>query len=110
VLVFNGCYHGTVDDTMVELVRGKTANRAGLVGQVQDLTKGAVVCEFNDLAAVEKALAKGDVAAILTEPVMTNCCMVLPEAGFLAGLRDLATRHGALLNHRRWPASQANTA
>ena len=97
VLVFNGCYHGTLDDTMVELARGKTANRAGLVGQVQDLTKGAVVCEFNDLAAVEKALARGDVAAILTEPVMTNCCMVLPEAGFLAGLRDLATRHGALL-------------
>ena len=97
VLVFNGCYHGTLDDTMVELVKGKTANRAGLVGQVQDLTRGAVVCEFNDLAAVEKALAKGDVAAILTEPVMTNCCMVLPDPGFLEGLRDLATQHGALL-------------
>jgi glutamate-1-semialdehyde 2,1-aminomutase len=97
VLVFNGCYHGTLDDTMVELTKGKTANRAGLVGQVQDLTLGAVVCEFNDLAAVEKALAKGDVAAILTEPVMTNCCMVLPDPGFLQGLRDLATQNGALL-------------
>jgi glutamate-1-semialdehyde 2,1-aminomutase len=97
VLVFNGCYHGTLDDTMVELARGKTANRAGLVGQVQDLTRGAVVCEFNDLPAVEKALAKGDVAAILTEPVMTNCCMVLPDPGFLDGLRSLATQYGALL-------------
>ncbi len=97
VLVFNGCYHGTLDDTMVELTKGKTANRAGLVGQVHDLTLGAVVCEFNDLAAVEKTLAKGDVAAILTEPVMTNCCMVLPDPGFLQGLRDAATRHGALL-------------
>lgn len=97
VLVFNGCYHGTLDDTMVELTKGKTANRAGLVGQIHDLSLGAVVCEFNDLAAVEKALAKGDVAAILTEPVMTNCCMVLPDPGFLEGLRSLATQHGALL-------------
>ena len=97
VLVFNGCYHGTLDDTMVELTKGKTTNRAGLVGQVHDLSLGAVVCEFNDLTAVAKALAKGDIAAILTEPVMTNCCMVLPEPGFLEGLRDLATQHGALL-------------
>lgn len=97
VLVFNGCYHGTVDDTMVELRDGRTEARAGLVGQVQDLTKGAVACEFNDLAGVEAALATGEVAAILTEPVMTNSCMVLPEAGFLQGLRDLSRRYGALL-------------
>ncbi|PJF08336.1 aspartate aminotransferase family protein [Pseudorhodobacter sp. MZDSW-24AT] len=97
VLVFNGCYHGTLDDTMVELSHGETVNRAGLVGQVQDLTLGAVVCEFNDLHGVEAALAKGDVAAILTEPVMTNSCMVLPEPGFHAGLRALAQAHGALL-------------
>ncbi|MDP2082993.1 MAG: aspartate aminotransferase family protein [Pseudotabrizicola sp.] len=97
VLVFNGCYHGTLDDTMVELVDGQTVNRAGLVGQVQDLTLGAVVCEFNDLAGVEAALAKGDVAAILTEPVMTNSCMVLPDVGFHDGLRALTRRYGALL-------------
>jgi glutamate-1-semialdehyde 2,1-aminomutase len=97
VLVFNGCYHGTLDDTMVELANGTTVNRAGLVGQVQDLTKAATVVEFNDLAAVETALKTGEVAAILTEPVMTNSCMVLPEPGFLTGLRDLATRYGALL-------------
>lgn len=97
VLVFNGCYHGTVDDTMVELRGGKTVARAGLVGQVQDLTKGAVVCEFNDLAGVEAALQTGEVAAILTEPVMTNSCMVLPAEGFLDGLRSLSRRYGALL-------------
>lgn len=97
VLVFNGCYHGTVDDTMVALEDGRTVNRPGLVGQVQDLTRGAVVAEFNDLGAVEAALATGDVAAILTEPVMTNSCMVLPAAGFHDGLRALATRYGALL-------------
>ena len=97
VLVFNGCYHGTVDDTMVRLEAGRTVARPGLVGQVEDLTQVATVAEFNDLASVEAALAAGDVAAILTEPVMTNSCMVLPAPGFHAGLRDLATRHGALL-------------
>jgi glutamate-1-semialdehyde 2,1-aminomutase len=67
------------------------------LGQVADLTLGAVCVEFNDLAAVEAALAKGDVAAVLTEPVMTNSCMVLPEPGFLAGLRRLTQHYGALL-------------
>lgn len=97
VLVFDGCYHGTVDDAMVCLEGGRTVARPGLVGQVADLTELAVAATFNDLASVEAALAKGDVAAILTEPVMTNSCMVLPEPGFHAGLRDLATRYGALL-------------
>ncbi|MCB6179639.1 aspartate aminotransferase family protein [Rhodobacter sp. Har01] len=97
ILVFNGCYHGTVDDTMVELRDGATVARPGLVGQVQDLTRGAVCVEFNDLAAVEAALKTGEVAAILTEPVMTNSCMVLPEAGFHDGLRQLTRYYGALL-------------
>ncbi len=97
VLVFNGCYHGTVDDTFVSLEDGKTVNSPGLLGQVNDLTQTAVACEFNDLAGVEAALAKGDVAAILTEPVMTNSCMVLPEAGFHDGLRQLSLKYGALL-------------
>lgn len=97
VLVFNGCYHGTLDDTMVELQGGKPANRAGLIGQVQDLTLAATVCEFNDLAAVEALLKTGEIAAVLTEPVMTNSCMVLPADGFHAGLRALTRQYGALL-------------
>jgi glutamate-1-semialdehyde 2,1-aminomutase len=97
ILVFNGCYHGTVDDVMVELANGKTQTRAGLLGQIADLTLGATCVEFNDLAAVEAALATGQIAAILTEPVMTNSCMVLPEAGFHDGLRSLTRRYGALL-------------
>lgn len=97
VLVFNGCYHGTVDETMVTLDAGRTVNRPGLMGQVADLARGAVCVEFNDLAGVEAALAAGDVAAVLTEPVMTNSCMVLPEPGFHAGLRALTRRYGALL-------------
>jgi glutamate-1-semialdehyde 2,1-aminomutase len=97
VLVFNGCYHGTLEDTMVELHAGQTVARAGLVGQGFDLVEGAVCVEFNDLKEVAAALAQGDVAAILTEPVMTNSCMVLPQPGFLEGLRALADAHGALL-------------
>ena len=97
VLVFNGCYHGTIDDAMVTQVGGETVNRVGLLGQVADLTLGAVCVEFNDLAGVEAALANGDVACVLTEPVMTNSCMVLPAPGFLAGLRALCDQYGTLL-------------
>ena len=97
VLVFNGCYHGTVDETMVELRGGKTTARPGLTGQVTDLATLATCVEFNDLAAVEAALKTGEIAAILTEPVMTNSCMVLPAPGFHEGLRALATQYGALL-------------
>ena len=97
VLVFNGCYHGTVDETFVTLEGGKTVNRPGLLGQFADLTTAAVCCEFNDLTGIEAALATGDVAAILTEPVLTNSCMVLPDAGFHTGLRALASQYGALL-------------
>ena len=97
ILVFNGCYHGTVDDAMVELSNGKTQNRQGLLGQVADLTTLATCVEFNDLAEVGEALKTGEIAAILTEPVMTNSCMVLPDAGFHDGLRTLSRRYGALL-------------
>ena len=97
VLVFAGCYHGAVDDAMLRLVDGQTAARPGLVGQVADLTQTGVCAEFNDLAAVEAALASGEVAAVLTEPVLTNCSMVLPAPGFLDGLRELTRKHGALL-------------
>ncbi|MDR5652826.1 aspartate aminotransferase family protein [Ruixingdingia sedimenti] len=97
VLVFDGCYHGTVDDAMVTLNAGQTVNRPGLVGQVTDLSTLATAVQFNDLAGVETALAGGDIAAVLTEPVMTNSAMVLPGPGFHEGLRALTRRYGALL-------------
>ncbi len=97
VLIFNGAYHGAVDDTFLTLDNGRTVAQPGLLGQAADLTATGTVCEFNDLAGVGAALARGDIAAILTEPVMTNSCMVLPDPGFHAGLRDLAGRHGAVL-------------
>ncbi len=97
VLVFSGCYHGTVDEAMVQLVNGRTVPRPGLVGQAADLTQTAVAVEFNDLTAVEEALKAGDIAAVLAEPVMTNACMVLPDPGFHEALRRLASDYGALL-------------
>jgi glutamate-1-semialdehyde 2,1-aminomutase len=97
VLVFNGCYHGTVDEAMIALDQGRTVARPGLVGQAADLTRTGVAVEFNDIGAVEAALATGEVAAVLTEPVMTNSCMVLPDPGFHAALRQATRRHGALL-------------
>ncbi|MCA3437075.1 MAG: aspartate aminotransferase family protein [Rhodobacter sp.] len=97
VLVFNGCYHGTVDDIFVTLRNGKTVNRPGLLGQVADLSLVATAVEFNDIAAVEAALKTGEIAAILTEPVMTNSCMVLPDPGFHRALRDLSRQHGTVL-------------
>ena len=57
ILVFNGCYHGAVDETMVRLVDGRPANRPGLAGEFRDLTRATKVVEFNDLAALETALA-----------------------------------------------------
>lgn len=97
VLVFSGCYHGTVDEAMVALQDGRTVPRPGLVGQAADLTQTAVAVEFNDLPALEAALKAGDIAAVLAEPVMTNACMVLPDPGFHDALRRLTREHGALL-------------
>jgi glutamate-1-semialdehyde 2,1-aminomutase len=97
VLVFNGCYHGAVDDVFVDLRGGVPSLRQSLVGQVYDVRQHTVVVEFNDLPALEAALAKGDVACVLTEPALTNVGMVLPDPGFLEAMRDLCTRHGTLL-------------
>jgi glutamate-1-semialdehyde 2,1-aminomutase len=97
ILVFNGCYHGTVDETFVRLANGRAGNRPGLLGQVADLTRLARVVEFNDVAALEAALAHGDVACVIAEPVMTNSCMVLPAPGFHAELRRLTRQAGTLL-------------
>jgi glutamate-1-semialdehyde 2,1-aminomutase len=97
-LVFDGCYHGTVDETMVVMgADGATLPRPGQIGRVHDPAGTTVVVEFNDLPAVERALARGDIACVLAEPVMTNAGMVLPQPGFLEALRAACTRHGVPL-------------
>jgi len=97
ILVFNGCYHGTVDECMVELHDGAARTRSGLLGEFRDLTTGTAVVEFNDLPALEAALARGDIACVITEPVLTNSSMVLPDRGFHDALRRLTRAAGTLL-------------
>jgi len=97
VLVFNGCYHGTVDDVFVDLIDGVPTQRDSLLGQVHALTDHTVVVEFNDLQALEAALAQGEVACVLAEPVMTNIGMVLPGPGYWEAAQRIIQRHGALL-------------
>lgn len=97
ILVFNGCYHGAVDDTFVVIENGRPRNRPGLAGEIRDVTATTKVVEWNDVEALERALAPGDVALVLAEPVMTNCVMVQPSPGFHAALRALTRKHGTLL-------------
>ncbi|RDJ99045.1 aspartate aminotransferase family protein [Paraburkholderia lacunae] len=97
IVVFNGCYHGTVDDVFVDLVDGKPVQRDSLIGQVHDLLDYTRVIEFNDLAALENALKDGDVACVLAEPAMTNIGMVLPEADYWREAQALMRRYGTLL-------------
>lgn len=97
LLVFDGCYHGTVDDVMVRYRDGKTVHRSGLVGQAYDLTQYSRSIPFNDVAALEAALAQGDVCALMCEPAMTNIGMVLPDPGFMQKCRELTHKYGSLL-------------
>ena len=98
VLVFNWCYHGTVDETFATLrPDGTVGPRAGNVGPPVDPAVTTRVVEFNDVAALERELAHGDVACVLAEPAMTNIGIVLPDPGFHEALRALTRRHGALL-------------
>ncbi|MET3665158.1 aspartate aminotransferase family protein [Caulobacter sp. 1776] len=97
ILVFDGGYHGMVDDAFVALKDGVPTMKPGLLGQVHDLTATTRVVPFNDLEALKAALAPGDVAAVLAEPVMTNCGMILPEPGFHDALRQLTREAGTLL-------------
>ena len=98
ILVFNGCYHGTVDETFATLREdGSVGLRAGNVGPPVDPALTTKVVELNDLDALEAALAPGDVACVLAEPALTNIGIVLPEPGFHDALRELTRRTGTLL-------------
>jgi glutamate-1-semialdehyde 2,1-aminomutase len=98
VAVFNWCYHGSVDEAFVTLDEHGTGRaRERLVGPAVDPAETTRVVEFNELDSVERALAHGDVACLLMEPALTNIGIVLPEPGFLEGVRELCTRHGTIL-------------
>ena len=100
ILCFDGCYHGTVDETMVRAVpdmKGTTRPRAGLIGVAHDVSNTTDAVPFNDETALEQVLSRGRTAAVIAEPVMTNIGMVLPADGFLRKLRELTRHHGVLL-------------
>jgi glutamate-1-semialdehyde 2,1-aminomutase len=97
VLVFNYAYHGTVDETLVTLRDGQVRPKAWSLGPPGGSEEASDVIEFNDVDSLERALAGGEVACVLAEPVMTNIGIVLPEPGYHDALRELTSRHGALL-------------
>lgn len=98
ILTFSYGYHGTVDETFAVVgAEGATVSRPGNVGPAAPLNITTRAAEFNDLASVEAALAHRDVAVVITEPALTNIGIVLPEPGFLDGLRALCDEYGTLL-------------
>ncbi len=97
VVVHNGCYHGTVDETVAALENGRTVERRGNIGKPVPLDQTTRVVEINDLAALEEALEDREVAACLFEPALTNIGIVLPDAGYHEAARELCTNHGTLL-------------
>jgi glutamate-1-semialdehyde 2,1-aminomutase len=100
VLVFSGCYHGSVEEAHVALQDGRVVMRNGIHPNAVDHARVSKVVEFNDIAALEAALAQRDVACVLAEPLMTNYGMILPIP-FHAALRELTRRTGTLLRSTR---------
>jgi glutamate-1-semialdehyde 2,1-aminomutase len=98
ILVFNWCYHGSVDEAFVTLGDdGLPHARSGNLGPPVDPAITTKVVEFNDVEALEAALAPGDVACVVAEPALTNIGIVLPDDGFHTALRRLTRDTGTLL-------------
>jgi glutamate-1-semialdehyde 2,1-aminomutase len=97
ILVFNWCYHGSVDETVAKLQDGSVVARDGNVGPPVPLGETTRVVEWNDPEALERELAHGDVACVLAEPALTNIGIVLAEPGFHDALRAATRDTGTLL-------------
>ena len=97
ILVYNWCYHGTVDETFITLKDGAAGPRHGNIGPPVDPTETTRVIEFNDIPALDAALAPGDVACVLAEPAMTNIGIVHPAPGYHDALREITRRTRTLL-------------
>jgi glutamate-1-semialdehyde 2,1-aminomutase len=95
VVVFDGKYHGHLEPTLAVLQDGRIVPE--YTGLPAAVTANVRIVPFNDLDAVERALAPGDVALLMTEPAMTNAGFLLPDPGFHEGLREMTRRHGTLL-------------
>ena len=98
ILVFNYCYHGSVDETLAVVDdQGRVTARPGNLGAPVDPSVTTRVVEFNDLDALERELAAGDVACVLAEPALTNIGIILPEPAYHDQLRRLTREYGTLL-------------
>lgn len=98
IVVNDWCYHGTVDETLVILdEEGQTVSRPGAIGPQVDPGTTTLAVPFNDLDAMERALATGEVACVLMEPALTNIGIVLPQPGYLEGVRRLTKQYGVIL-------------
>jgi len=97
VLVYNYCYHGTVDESFATIHDGVVGPRRGNIGPPVNPAETTRVIEFNDLNALESALKNHDVAVVLAEPAMTNVGIILPDAGYWNAARELTQRYGTLL-------------
>jgi glutamate-1-semialdehyde 2,1-aminomutase len=97
VLVYAWCYHGTVDESFAIELEGQTRSRPDNIGPPVDPAVTTRAVEWNDLAALERALEPGDVACVLAEPAMTNAGIVLPDPGYHEALRELTREQGTLL-------------
>jgi glutamate-1-semialdehyde 2,1-aminomutase len=97
ILVFNWCYHGTVDETFASLDGNSVVSREANVGPPVALSETTRVVEWNDVATLERELAHGDVACVLAEPALTNIGIVHPEPAFHDALREATRKAGALL-------------
>jgi glutamate-1-semialdehyde 2,1-aminomutase len=97
ILVFNWCYHGSVDETVATLRGGSVVAREGNVGPPVPLDETTRVVEWNDAEALARELAHGDVACVLAEPALTNIGIVLPEPGYHDALRAATRETGTLL-------------
>jgi len=95
IVVFRGHYHGHLDDTLV--TGDERHAEPELLGVNPRAAADTRVVPFNDAGALERVLATGDVAAVITEPALTNVGVVLPADGFLDRVRALAHAHDALL-------------
>jgi len=98
ILVFNWCYHGSVDETFATIdSAGAVRARRGNIGPPVDPSVTTRVVEFNDIPALEQALSHSDVACVLAEPAMTNVGIVHPIPGYHHALREITRKYGALL-------------
>jgi len=97
ILVFNWCYHGTVDESFITLADGVAKARRGNIGPAVDPSVTTTVVEFNDLRALEASLKREDIACALAEPALTNVGIVLPQPGYHAALREITRKYGTLL-------------